>query len=122
MEEGYGNHEDRRVNDVRAYGEAFNAELDHGLRSTPVKWQNDSEQLLVAGKLLGGSGSLNGASWTKGAKSQYNLLPVLTGDDSWGWKGLGKYMKKAEHFHQPSDEQRDEKGAHYDTLSHVSDL
>lgn len=104
---------------MRAYGEAFNSELDHGLRSTPVKWQNGSELLLVAGKLLGGSGSLNGASWTKGAKSQYNLLPALTGDDSWGWDGLEAYMKKAENFHPPTDEQREQKGAQYDASSHV---
>lgn len=83
-----------------------------------MSWQNGSTLNLVAGKMLGGSDSLNGASWTKGAKSQYDLLPALTGDDSWGWDGFNEYMLKAEHFHAPTEDQRDDKGAYFDSYSH----
>lgn len=79
IENGNDDHEDPRVNDVRTYGAAFESELDFNLTSTPVPWQNDNGLLLVAGRTLGGSGSINGASWTKGDKTQYDLLPVLTG-------------------------------------------
>jgi choline dehydrogenase-like flavoprotein len=78
-----------------------------------VKWQDNQGHLLVAGKTLGGSGSLNGASWTKGAASQYNLLPALTGDDSWGWDEFNQCMLLAENFHPPSADQTKRKGADY---------
>lgn len=68
IEAGQDYHEDPRVNDVRTYGQAFNSELDWNITSTPVAWQDGAELPLIAGKMLGGSGSLNGASWTKGPK------------------------------------------------------
>lgn len=73
IEAGQDNHLDQRVYDVRTYGAAFGSELDHNLTSTPVASQNGSRLQLVAGHTLGGSGSINGASWTKGASSQVRL-------------------------------------------------
>lgn len=101
VEAGYDRHHDPRVYDVRAYGEAFNTELDYAFQSTPIPWRNGKTLNLVAGKMLGGSGSLNGASWTKGPKSQYDLLPALTGDESWSFENFNKYMLRAEHFNAP---------------------
>ena len=112
IEGGNDDHEDPRVNDVRTYGEAFETELDYNLTSTPVPWQNNTGLLLVAGRTLGGSGSLNGASWTKGDKTQYDLLPVLTGDDSWSFDALNEIMLDMEEFHDPTPEQV-AKGAQY---------
>jgi choline dehydrogenase len=103
IENGNDDHEDPRVNDVRTYGAAFESSLDFNLTSTPVPWQNHTGLLLVAGRTLGGSGSINGASWTKGDKTQYDLLPVLTGDDSWSFDALNKIMLSIEDFHEPSD-------------------
>ena len=57
----------------------------------------------MAGKMLGGSGSLNGASWTKGPKTQYDALPMLTGDDSWNFENFNKYMLRAEKFNEPNE-------------------
>jgi len=104
IENGHDDHEDPRVNDVRTYGEAFESELDFNLTSTPIPWQNDTGLLLVAGRTLGGSGSINGASWTKGDKTQYDLLPVLTGDDSWSFDSLNEIMLSIEDFHEPTKE------------------
>ncbi|CAD0095672.1 unnamed protein product [Aureobasidium vineae] len=72
---------------------------------------------MVAGKTLGGSGSINGASWTKEPKTRYDLLPLLTGDMSWGWDGLNQYMLGAEHFHTPSNYLKS-KGANHDGDKH----
>lgn len=112
IEGGDDDHDDPRVNDVRTYGEAFESDLDYNLTSTPIPWQNNTGLPLVAGKTLGGSGSLNGASWTKGDKTQYDLLPVLTGDDSWSFDSLNEIMLDIEEFHEPSPEQV-VKGAQY---------
>ena len=118
IEIGKDDHADPRVNDVRKYGQAFNTELDHSIHSTPIEWQGNESLLLVAGKTLGGSGSINGASWTKGPKTQYDVLPLLTGDNSWGWEGLQQYMLKAENFHVPeSDEIAD--GAQWINSAHA---
>ncbi|KAK4543882.1 hypothetical protein LTR36_004656 [Oleoguttula mirabilis] len=117
IEAGYDNHADPRVNDVRTYGQAFGSELDWNLTSTPISWQNGSVLPLVAGRTLGGSGSINGASWTKGASSQYDLLPLLTGDDSWGWESFNQYMLLAEHFNPPGEDEI-ARGAQFDPDSH----
>jgi choline dehydrogenase len=117
IEGGNDDHEDPRINDVRTYGEAFESDLDYNLTSSPVPWQNGSSLPLVAGKTLGGSGSLNGGSWTKGDKTQYDLLPVLTGDDSWSFDALNEIMLGAEEFHEPTQEQI-EKGAQYEDEFH----
>ncbi|KAI7086019.1 alcohol oxidase [Hortaea werneckii] len=117
IEAGYDNHNDPRVYDVRTYGEAFESELDWNITSTPVPWQNDTGLLLVAGRTLGGSGSINGASWTKGPASQYDVLPLLTGDDSWGWEGLNEYMLIAENFNLPEPREI-ASGARYDPAYH----
>ncbi|KAK8219939.1 hypothetical protein M8818_000354 [Zalaria obscura] len=102
IEGGNNDEHDPRVYDVRTYGEAFVSDLDYNLTSTPISWRNGTQLPMVAGKTLGGSGSINGASWTKGPKSQYDLLPVLTGDKSWGWEGLNEYMLGAENFNVPT--------------------
>lgn len=101
IEAGYNKHDDPFVYDVRTYGQAFNTDLDYAFQSTPIPYRGSETLDLVAGKMLGGSGSLNGASWTKGPKTQYDLLPLLTGDDSWSFDNLNKYMLRAEKFHSP---------------------
>jgi choline dehydrogenase len=120
IENGNDDHDDPRVNDVRTYGAAFESELDFNLTSTPVPWQNDTGLLLVAGKTLGGSGSINGASWTKGDKTQYDLLPVLTGDDSWSFDALNEIMLSIEDFHEPTGEHI-AKGANFTSEFHGQD-
>ncbi|CAD0108012.1 unnamed protein product [Aureobasidium uvarum] len=117
IEGGQDNHDDSRVYDVRTYGQAFESDLDYNMTSTPISWRHGTKLPMVAGKTLGGSGSINGASWTKGPKTQYDLLPLLTGDMSWGWDGLNQYMLGAEHFHTPSNDSKS-KGADYDGYKH----
>jgi choline dehydrogenase len=112
IEAGGDKHTDPRVNDVRTYGLAFYSELDWNIISTLVPRQNDTGLLLVVGRMLGGSGSLDHASWTKGPSSQYDLLPMLTGGDSWAWESFNNYMFKAEHFNLP-DAQDTAIGAQY---------
>lgn len=120
IEEGHDDHLDPRVNDVRTYGQAFGTELDHNFTSTPVKSQDGSQLLLVAGRTLGGSGSLNGASWTKGPSSQYDILPELIGDDSWNWENFNQFMLKAEHFNLPEPAEI-EKGVQFQPSAHGTD-
>ncbi|KAK5741902.1 hypothetical protein LTR17_003650 [Elasticomyces elasticus] len=128
IEAGGDDHNDPRVYDVRTYGQAFKTHLDLNITSTPVPWQNNTRLDLVAGRTLGGSGvrimkntssgrAINGASWTKGPSSQYDLLPLLNGDGSWAWEPYNEYMLKAEHFNLPLNPQK-LRGASYSEKSH----
>lgn len=117
LEAGNDDHDDPRIYDVRTYSEAFETDLDYNMTSTPIPWRNNETLPMAAGKTLGGSGSINGASWTKGPKTQYDLLPYLTGDDSWGFDAFNPKMLQAEHFNPPSSE-LEAKGAKYDPAFH----
>lgn len=64
IEQGYDEHDNPLVYDVRNYGVAFGSELDYDFASVPIPWRNNETLNLVGGKMLGGSGSLNGGSWT----------------------------------------------------------
>lgn len=70
VEQGYDEHNNPLVYDVRNYGVAFGTKLDYDFASVPIPWRNNETLNLVGGKMLGGSGSLNGGSWT----SEYKLL------------------------------------------------
>lgn len=117
LEAGNDDHNDPRIYDVRTYSEAFETDLDYNMTSTPIPWRNNETLPMAAGKTLGGSGSINGASWTKGPKTQYDLLPYLTGDNSWGFDVFNSKMLDAEHFNPPSPELK-AKGAMYDLDFH----
>jgi choline dehydrogenase-like flavoprotein len=55
------------------------------------------------GKVLGGSSIVNHYLYTPGSKDDYNHYAKLTGDDSWNWKNMQKYIKKTEKFVAPAD-------------------
>ncbi|KAL1305454.1 hypothetical protein AAFC00_002333 [Neodothiora populina] len=118
IEAGENHESDPRVYDVRTYGQAFESEIDYNITSTPISWRNGTRLSMAAGKALGGSGSINGASWTKGPKTQYDLLPILTGDESWGFEAFNKKMLQAENFNPPAADLV-AKGAKYDPASHA---
>lgn len=50
-------------------------------------------------------------------RSQYDLLPLLTGDDSWAWETFNKFMLQAEHFNKP-DQHEIASGAQYSPAYH----
>ncbi|VDC03214.1 unnamed protein product [Peniophora sp. CBMAI 1063] len=76
------------------------------------------------GKTLGGSSSINGGTWTRGAKAQYDAFSALLepedADKGWDWDGLQHYMKKAERFAPPNTTQR-ALGATFEPEAHGTD-
>jgi choline dehydrogenase-like flavoprotein len=55
------------------------------------------------GKLLGGSGAINGMFWGRGSKEDYDAWATLNpnGNQTWGWDEVNKYINKAETFDAP---------------------
>ena len=49
----------------------------------------------VRGKMLGGSGSVNGMVWVRGQPEDYDSIAAL-GNPGWGWQDLAPYFKKLE--------------------------
>ncbi|KAF8841736.1 alcohol oxidase [Paxillus ammoniavirescens] len=54
---------------------------------------------MPAGKVLGGSSTLNLALWTRGDATDYNLIADMNNDPSWTFDSMKKYFKKSETFH-----------------------
>ena len=54
--------------------------------------------VVLRGKTLGGSSSINGGHYTRGLAAQYDALTSLLEDSDanagWNWDGLFSYMKK----------------------------
>ncbi|RDW65169.1 hypothetical protein BP5796_09861 [Coleophoma crateriformis] len=117
IEGGQNDSENPMVYDVRNYGQAIGTALDYNLTTSPISWRNNDSLAMVAARTLGGSTSINGATWTKGEKGQYDLLSYLTGDATWGWDSLSQEMLLAEHFNPPLDNLTDS-GAQYIASAH----
>ena len=61
------------------------------------------------GKVLGGSGSINGLVFLRGAPSDYDGWEVL-GAKGWGWKDVLPYFKRTEHNLRGADAYRGQGG------------
>ncbi|KAF9443489.1 GMC oxidoreductase [Macrolepiota fuliginosa MF-IS2] len=55
------------------------------------------------GHLLGGSSSVNGMVFTRGAASDYDRWAKVTGDAGWTWDNLQLYRERHEKFQPPVD-------------------
>ncbi|KXN84474.1 Choline dehydrogenase, mitochondrial [Leucoagaricus sp. SymC.cos] len=55
------------------------------------------------GHILGGSSSVNGMVFTRGAASDYDRWAKVTGDPGWSWGKLQPYIKRHERFQPPVD-------------------
>ncbi|KAF8998505.1 hypothetical protein BDQ17DRAFT_1361893 [Cyathus striatus] len=62
------------------------------------------QEVINAGKVLGGSSAINGMQWTRGTVGQYDALEEL-GNEGWNFETMQQYMKKAENFHIPNANQ-----------------
>ncbi|KAF8985982.1 hypothetical protein BDQ17DRAFT_1376345 [Cyathus striatus] len=62
------------------------------------------QQVINAGKVLGGSSAINGMQWSRDTIGQYDVLEEL-GNEGWNFKTMQQYMKKAEHSHTPNANQ-----------------
>ncbi|OBZ79543.1 Glucose oxidase [Grifola frondosa] len=109
IEAGGDDRNNPEIYDIFEFGQALNGPLDWS-------WQADQQKIIHGGKTLGGSSSVNGATWTRGLNAQYDawssLLEPSEASVGWNWDNLFYYMKKAEMFSPPTTEER-AKGADY---------
>src|SRR3569833_2851217 len=60
---------------------------------TPSTWMGNRTFPLTVGAVVGGGSAINGMTWTRGSRSDYDEWEEL-GNHGWGWNGLFPYFKK----------------------------
>lgn len=103
VEAGPDNRTDEVVKDIVAFPAAVGTAVDWAYATV-------GGQVISGGKTLGGSSSINGGTWTRGMRAQYDAFTALLEpgdvDKGWNWDGLFAYMKKSERYSPPNATQR----------------
>ncbi|KAF7366525.1 Alcohol oxidase [Mycena sanguinolenta] len=55
------------------------------------------------GRLLGGCTSMNGMTYVRGSKADFDRYASVTGDPGWAWDAVQPYILKNEHWVPPTD-------------------
>ncbi|EKC99710.1 hypothetical protein A1Q2_06020 [Trichosporon asahii var. asahii CBS 8904] len=74
------------------------------------------------GKILGGSGAVNGLFWCRGDKDEYDAWASLNPgtNETWDWNEVNKYIMKAENFMEPPTDMVNQMSLKYDAGAHGS--
>ena len=80
-----------------------NPNVTWGLKSEASWGTNDRQIGLVQGKVLGGSGSINGLVYNRGQADDFNQWAQL-GNKGWGYDDILPYFKKTERRIGPGDD------------------
>lgn len=59
-----------------------------------------------AGKVLGGGSSINGMTWARGHRNDWNFFAAEAGDASWSYEAILPLYRQIEDWHGPADEER----------------
>lgn len=69
-----------------------------GYTSIPQIGLNNVSSALMVGAVVGGGSQVNGMSFERGSKSDYDSWEDL-GNPGWGWDSMFEYFKKANSLH-----------------------
>jgi len=92
------------ISDLNDYGQIFGSTVDHAYE-TDVQPINGRQQIMRAGRGLGGSTLVNGGTWTRPHEVQIDSWERVFGNEGWNWKNLTWYMNKAEQVRKPNQEE-----------------
>ncbi|KAI0603127.1 glucose oxidase [Biscogniauxia sp. FL1348] len=89
------------VTDVSAFTVAFNTSIDWQYVTTPQPGAGNRSIAYHAGKAIGGTSTINGMTYIRGDKAEFDAWEVL-GNEGWNWETLFPYFKQVERFTVPS--------------------
>ncbi|GAB1194311.1 hypothetical protein APSETT444_003555 [Aspergillus pseudonomiae] len=89
------------VTNVNGYGLAFGSAIDWQYQSTNQTYAGGSQQILRAGKALGGTSTINGMAYTRAEDVQIDVWQRI-GNEGWTWKDLLPYYLKSENLTAPT--------------------
>src|SRR5215813_2649838 len=86
-------------------------ELDWGFQTAPNRLLNGRRLSLSAGKVLGGSSSINAMIWSRGHKNDWEYFAEEAGDPRWRYESvLGLYRRLEDWQGTPDPQRRGEGG------------
>ncbi|KAI1752442.1 GMC oxidoreductase [Xylaria castorea] len=104
------------VTDPSLFTVAFDTPIDWQYSTTPQPGAGNRTIPWHAGKAIGGTSTINGMTYIRGDKPQFDAWESL-GNEGWNWDTLFPYYEKAEKFTIPSAAQA-AAGATYDAEVH----
>src|SRR5215475_6962095 len=85
-------------------------ELDWGFQAAPNRLLNGRRLSLSAGKVLGGSSSINAMIWSRGHKNDWEYFAEESGDPRWRYESVLGLYRRLEDWQGTPDPQRRGKG------------
>ncbi|OTB10837.1 putative GMC oxidoreductase [Daldinia sp. EC12] len=107
------------VTDVGAFLRALGTEIDWQYTTTPQPGAGNKSIPFHAGKAIGGTSTINGMTYIRGDKAEFDVWESL-GNDGWNWNTLYPYFKQVEQFSPPTAAQQ-VAGASFDAEFHGTD-
>ena len=95
------------------------SDIDWQYESQPQTYANGKPVVYDSGKALGGTSTINGATYVRAQKAQIDAWEKL-GIKGWNWESLMPYYKKSENLQPPSPSLR-KIGAEYEPAVHGFD-
>ncbi|CUS14907.1 unnamed protein product [Tuber aestivum] len=95
----------------------FGTKFDWNISSVPSQSLGGRSIIMPSARVLGGTSSINGMQFAKGAVSDYDAWEEL-GNEGWNFESLAKYFRKSENFTAPSEKLVKEFGVTYDKSAH----
>ncbi|RXW17478.1 hypothetical protein EST38_g8376 [Candolleomyces aberdarensis] len=83
------------------YARMFMSQYDYNYTLVPQASVDNRVLPYFRGRILGGSTSINGMTYTRGPKSDWDRIASYIGDPSWSWNALQPYFRKNEAFEDP---------------------
>ncbi|KAF9489184.1 alcohol oxidase [Pleurotus eryngii] len=94
--------------------------LNWAYSTTPQPMLNNRSLVINAGRVLGGSTTINAMLFPRAGRAQYDAWAELNRDASWGWDALLPFFRRSERVTPPDAFQVDEGGVTYDPEVHGS--
>ncbi|KAI0816392.1 GMC oxidoreductase [Xylaria sp. FL0064] len=105
------------VTDPALFTVPFGTSIDWQYSTTPQPAGGNRTIPFHAGKAIGGTSTINGMTYIRGDKAQFDAWEASLGNEGWNWETLYPYYKKVEKFTIPSAAQTTA-GATYDPEVH----
>ncbi|KAI0433949.1 GMC oxidoreductase [Xylaria sp. FL1042] len=105
------------VTDPALFTVPYGTSIDWQYSTTPQPAAGNRSIPFHAGKAIGGTSTINGMTYIRGDKAQFDAWEASLGNEGWNWDALYPYYKKVEKFTLPSAAQT-AAGADYDPNVH----
>ncbi|KAI1457785.1 putative GMC oxidoreductase [Annulohypoxylon moriforme] len=107
------------VTSVTRFLRAFGTDIDWDYTMAPQQSADNITLSYHAGKAIGGTSTINGMTYIRGDKAEFDAWEAL-GNDGWNWETLYPYFKYVERFSPPTAAQIDA-GASFNPEYHGED-